>query len=224
MLTNKRKHHVEIFCFYKSQWNNAHCIIYIFSDSCFSAAHIAKTSLLALTVASLDNHLVLHARCNYRPFVFIVVWCIARQADRNDEVVKHFHICIKVLSQFRTPYCTNLRQYSKRPKRGGAHDNVHIPSLYNFCFHLLRQKHVSAYNFAAVCCNCHVQKNMLSSNRFTSTQGKTISRLSEFRVSLQNFRVPFWHEILIFSCHTCVSLAIYFYIFRLHLRVGDKLI
>ena len=30
---------------------------------------------------------------------------------------KHFHNCIKVLSQFRTPYCTNLLQYSKRPKR-----------------------------------------------------------------------------------------------------------
>jgi len=26
-----------------------------------------------------------------------------------------------VLSQFRTPYCTNLRQYSKRSKGGGAH-------------------------------------------------------------------------------------------------------
>ena len=26
----------------------------------------------------------LHTRCNCRPFVFVVVWCIARQADRND--------------------------------------------------------------------------------------------------------------------------------------------
>jgi len=34
---------------------------------------------------------------------------------------------------------------------------------------------------------------MLSSNGFTPTQGKTKSWLSEFRVSLQNYEVPFWH-------------------------------
>jgi len=35
---------------------------------------------------------------------------------------------------------------------------------------------------------------MLSSNRLASIQGKTISPwLSEFRLSLQNFRVSFWH-------------------------------
>jgi len=78
---------------------------------------MAKIALLALTVASLDNHLVLLARCNYRPFAFIVVWCIARQTDRNGETVKHFQNCIKVLSQFRTPCCTNLQQYSNRPRR-----------------------------------------------------------------------------------------------------------
>ena len=83
----------------------------------------------ALTVVSLDHHLVLHARCNCRPFVFVVVWCIARQVDRNGETLKHFHNCIKVLSQFRTPHCTNLRQYSNSPKRGGAHDNAQIPNL-----------------------------------------------------------------------------------------------
>jgi len=60
-----------------------------------------------------------------------------------------------------------------------------------FRFQLLRQKIVSVYDIAAVCCNSHVQENMLSSNRFTSIQSKTISRLSEFRVSLQNFRVSF---------------------------------
>ena len=87
------------------------------------------SNLLPLAVASLDNHLVLLACCNCWPFVFIVVWCIARQADRNGETVKHFHICIKVLSQFRTPYCTNLVQYSKRPKGSGAHDNAQIPNL-----------------------------------------------------------------------------------------------
>ena len=130
-------------------------------------------SLFILTAASLENHPVLNARCNCRPFVLVVVWCIARQADRNGETVKHFHNCSVffciVFSQFCTPYCTNLRQYSKRPKRGGTHDN------------------------AAICCSGHVQENMLSSIRFTSIQGKTISRLSEFRVSLQNFRVSFWH-------------------------------
>jgi len=34
---------------------------------------------------------------------------------------------------------------------------------------------------------------MLSSNRFTLIQGKTVYWLSEFRVSLQNFSVSFWH-------------------------------
>ena len=93
------------------------------------SANVAKILLLALTVASLDSHLDLHARYNYRPFVFIVVWCIARQVDRNGETVKHFRNCMKVLSQLRTPYCTNMRQCNKRPKRVGAHDNAQIPSL-----------------------------------------------------------------------------------------------
>jgi len=71
---------------------------------------------------------------------------------------------------------------------------MHSYPTYNFCFQLLRQKTESTYDTGAVCCNSHVQKNMLSSsNRFTSIQGKTISRLSEFRVSLQNYRVSFWH-------------------------------
>jgi len=67
--------------------------------------------------ASPDNHLVMRSRYNCRPFVFIVVWYIARQADRNGETAKHSHNCITVLSHFRAPYCTNLRQYSKRLKR-----------------------------------------------------------------------------------------------------------
>jgi len=58
-------------------------VSFIFSDSCFSAAQIAKISLLALIVASLDNHIFLHARCN-RPFVFVIVWCMMhRQASRS---------------------------------------------------------------------------------------------------------------------------------------------
>ena len=64
---------------------------------------------------------------------------------------------------------------------------------YNFRSQFLRLKIVSAYNIAAVCCNSLVQKNMLSSHLFTSIQGKTISWLSEFRVSLQNFKVSCWH-------------------------------
>jgi len=70
---------------------------------------------------------------------------------------------------------------------------MHRYQTYNFRFQLLRQKTVWAYNIAAVCCKSHVQENMLISNRFTSIQGKTISRLSEFRVSFQNFRVSLWH-------------------------------
>jgi len=68
---------------------------------------------------------------------------------------------------------------------------MHRYQAYNFRFQLLRQKNVTACNVAAVCCNGHVQENMLSSNRSTSIQSKTIANLSEFRVSLQNFRVSF---------------------------------
>jgi len=71
MLT-KGKHHVEIFVF-RSRSKTTHIASFLFSDSCFSAAQIAKISLLALTVASFDNHHVLHARCNRRPFVFMIV-------------------------------------------------------------------------------------------------------------------------------------------------------
>jgi len=59
---------------------------------------------------------------------------------------------------------------------------MHRYQTHNFRFRRLRQKIVSAYNIAAVCCNSHVQENMLISDRFTSIQGKAISRLSENRV------------------------------------------
>ena len=36
------------------------------------------------------------------------VWCIARQADRDGETVKHFHNCMKMLLRFRT---TSNRQF-----------------------------------------------------------------------------------------------------------------
>jgi len=61
MLT-KANHHVEIV--FLSGSKTAQIASFLFSDNCFSAAQIAKISLPALTVASLDNHLVLHARCN----------------------------------------------------------------------------------------------------------------------------------------------------------------
>jgi len=103
------KQHVEIFCFHKTTYIAS----FLFSDSYFRAAQIAKISLLALIVASLNNNLVLHARCNCRLLFFIVVWCIARQVDRNGETVKHFRYnCIEVFLQFRITYCTNPRQYS----------------------------------------------------------------------------------------------------------------
>jgi len=68
---------------------------------------------------------------------------------------------------------------------------MHRNQTYKFRFQLLRQKIVLAYNIAAVCCSSYVQETMRISNRFTPIQGKPISRLSEFRVSLQNFRVSF---------------------------------
>jgi len=117
---------------------------------------------------------------------------------------------MKVLLQFRTPYCTNLRQYSKMPKRGGAHENAHIPSLQ---FSLPSSAPVKCDGLAG-----YVQENMLSSNRFTSIQSKTTSKLSEFRVSLQNFRVSFWHpktayKTLVFTitAHNASALAVAFF-------------
>ena len=68
-----------------------HIASFLSSDNCFSAAQIAKISLLILIAASFDNHLVLNARCNCRRSVLVVVWCIAMQADRNGETVKHAH-------------------------------------------------------------------------------------------------------------------------------------
>ena len=116
--------------------------------------------------------------CNCRLFI-IVVWCTARQNDRSGETVKHYHNCINVLSQFRA-YCTNLRQYSNRPKRGDTHDNC-TDTILNFRFQLMRQKIVSTYNIATYC-NRHVQEKMLSSNCFSSIQVKTIRWLAKFQL------------------------------------------
>jgi len=81
----KVKHRDEIFVF-TSRTKTVHFASFLISDSCFSAAQIAKTLLLAaLTAASLDNQLILHMRCNHRHFVFAVIWCIARQPDPNGQ-------------------------------------------------------------------------------------------------------------------------------------------
>jgi len=76
-----------IFFVFISHSKTTHIASFLFFDRCFihwfSAAEAPKISPQALTVASLDNPLVLHERCNCRPSVYIVVSCIARKADRN---------------------------------------------------------------------------------------------------------------------------------------------
>jgi len=61
------------FFVFISRSETTHFASFLFPVSYSSAAQKAKISLIALTVASLDNHLVLHARCNCQPYVFIVV-------------------------------------------------------------------------------------------------------------------------------------------------------
>ena len=68
---------------------------------------------------------------------------------------------------------------------------VHTYLTSNFGFQLLRQRIVSAYNIAAVCCNSHVRKSMFPQILLRQYRGKTIYRHSAFRVSLQNFMVSF---------------------------------
>jgi len=125
---DKRKVPCWNFCFHKSQWNNAHCSIFIFwqllqcgpnSRNLTPSFHCCLTRQPPCFVRALQ----------LPTFVFNVDWCIARQVVRNDETIKHFDNCIVVLSQFRTSYRTNLRQYSNGPKRGGAHENAQIPYL-----------------------------------------------------------------------------------------------
>ena len=166
----KKKCHFEIFVVI-SRRKTTHVASYLCSDSCFSAA---KISLLTLTVASLDNHLVLHARCNWRPFVFIVVWCIARQADRNGEAVNTSIIAWKCFRSF-VHHTVQTYGIIVRGRSEAVRMTMHRYHAYHIPFQLLCQKIVSAYDFAAACCNSYVQENMLYSNRFTSIQGKTIS-------------------------------------------------
>jgi len=65
----KEKYHIEFFVFI-SHSKTTHIASFLLSDRYFSAP---KISFLSLTVSLLDNYLVLHARCNCRPFVFIVL-------------------------------------------------------------------------------------------------------------------------------------------------------
>jgi len=60
-MSTKGKQHVYFFVFV-SRNETTHIATFLFSDHCFSGAQIAKISLPALTVDSLDNHLVLNAR------------------------------------------------------------------------------------------------------------------------------------------------------------------
>jgi len=120
-----------------------HIASFVFSDSCFSAAQMAKISLLAVAVASLDIHLFY--KCS-RSFVHHAVQIWGSITRRRSEAV---------------------------------HMTVYRYQTHTFRFQFLRQKNVSAYNIAAVCCSSHVQENMLSSNRFTAIQGKIMSWLSK---------------------------------------------
>ena len=163
----KGKHRVENFVFI-SRSKTPQTTSFLFPDSCLSVAQMPKISFLALTVASLDNYLALHARCNCRLFVFIAVWCIARQADRNGEIF------IKVLSQFHAPYCRNLgRKIAGRSE--AVRTTMHRYHTNNFRFQIMCQNIVSAFYIAAVCCNSYVQENLLSSNRLTSRQNPILA-------------------------------------------------
>ena len=136
---DKRKASWWFLFVFRIRSKTTHIASSLFCDRCFSAAQIARISILALAVAALDNHLVLHAPCNCRLFVFIIVWsviyawCMARQGDRSGETVKHFHNCIKIA--FTVSYTILHRSaavwaiflhYSNRRKGGGAYDNAQM--------------------------------------------------------------------------------------------------
>ena len=166
---------LKIFVF-MSRSKTTHIASFLFSDSCFSVAQIPQISLLALTVASLDNHLVLHARCNCRSFAFIV-----QQSDASPgkpiATVKQQSISIIALKCFRS-FIHHTVQVCGRKITGRSEAvrmTMHRYHTYNFRFQILCQEIVSAYNIAAICCNSHVQENMLSSNRFTSRQNHILA-------------------------------------------------
>jgi len=136
---------------------------------------MAKISLI-LTAASLDNHLVLNARCNCRPLVLVVFDASPGKPFATAKQQNTSIIAVLFVKCFRSfVHCTNLRQYSKRPKRGGAHDNAQIPNLQ-------LQPSVAVATCRKTCFP-----------QFVLLQYKQnhILWLSEFRVPLQNIRVSF---------------------------------
>ena len=146
------------FCFQKSQWNNARCII-LYSDSCFSASQIPQISLLSLLPHSTTT-LFSNARCNCRPFFFIVVWRKASRLQRwNSKALKcnFVHHTVQICGRKVAGRSEVVRMTMHR-----------YTILKIFAYNLCARKYVSACNTAVVCCNNHVQENMLSSNRFTS--------------------------------------------------------
>jgi len=64
----QKKSTVMNFFIFTSCSKTKHIASSLFSDRCFSAAQIPTISFPAVTVASLDNHFVLHALCNRRSF------------------------------------------------------------------------------------------------------------------------------------------------------------
>ena len=109
------------------------------------------------------------------------------QADRNSETVKHFHNCIKVLSQLRTPYCTNLPQYSKKRCAWQCTETILTIFASNFCARKLRQLMTLQPSVAIAMFG----KTCFPQKRFTSKQGKIISLA--FRI--QGVIAKFWGVI-----------------------------
>jgi len=73
---------------------------------------------------------------------------------------KQFHNCIKCFRSF-VHHTVEICGSIVRGRSEGVRMTTHRYQTYNFRFQLLRQKNVSAYNIAAVCCKSHVQENML---------------------------------------------------------------
>jgi len=125
------------------------------AHGCFSAAQIAKMSLLALHSCLTRQLPCLHARCNLQlpTFVFTVVWCLTRQADRNGETVKHFNNCIKVLSYFLTLYKSAETQQQAEARRctWQCTDGILIISASNFCARELCRSIIASHVAIATC-------------------------------------------------------------------------
>jgi len=191
-MLKKRKATCWIFCFHKSQKNNANCIVFIFWQlpQCGpNSQNLTPNSNCCLTRQPPRFACVLQVQ-----IFFLHCSLMHRQANRSQwwNSKTSFIIALKCFRSF-VHHTVQICGSIAAGRSEAVRMTMHRYQIYNFRFQLLRQKIVSAYNIAAVYCNSHVEENMLSSNRFTSIQGKT-TRLSEFRVSLQNFKVSFWHQ------------------------------